>query len=177
MSEKLSKRQRRIENRRLKYFKGLPPGKITPEMLDALEERGFELVNQGVLNELDVPITHTFTKHSYVREGVMPAGALVIGHYHKEPHHCIVLSGHMTLLNSDRTTTDIVGPASFMAAPGRKVGYMHTDVVMQNIHPIKGWPAECFSDVEAMEDYIYRRSPAFKRFKIEKARRAKLISQ
>ena len=141
-------------------------GPITPDMLDRLEEASFKLVESGVCPEVDVPTTHTFTKHSYVREGVMPAGSIIIGHHHLTHHHCVVLKGTMSILNPDRSVTKIVAPATFLAGPGRKVGFMHTDVVMQNIHDIEGLPTE---SIDALEECIYRRTEAFKRFALKKS--------
>lgn len=161
-----------IEQSAVKAFDSLklPQGNITPEMLDELEATMFELIVRGhpAIYEVDIPTTHTFTKFSYVREGVMPAGSVIVGHFHKEPHHCVVLSGHMTVLNADRTTVDIIGPATFYAGPGRKIGYMHTDVVMQNIHPRGDWPQGTEDDVEKVEEHIYKRTDAFKKYRAYK---------
>jgi hypothetical protein len=122
---------------------------ITPEMLDRLEA---ELL---AFPQIEVPIKHTFCNGLYIREGVLPAGGLILGHSHKEQHHCVVLSGKLLIFNFDRTVTEINGPASFIGEPGRKLGLSVTEVVMQNIHPTANWPADCFGDVVTMEEHLY----------------------
>jgi hypothetical protein len=153
-------------------FGGLAPTRrtVTPELLDQLEEEFFQSLAQGVpgIQEIDIPVTHTFTDHTYVREGIMPKGALVIGHYHREPHVCVVLKGSMSILNADRTETKVVAPFVFIAGPGRKVGYMHEDVLMQNIHSTQDWPEHLRHDVEAMEEHLYQRTAAFHQHRLRK---------
>ena len=144
---------------------------ITTELLDQLEAALFELLRRGTpgLCEVDIPVTHTFTQHAYIREGIIPAGLLILGHAHRHVHHCAILSGRMSLLNPDRTWTEVAGPASFVGQPGRKIGFMHTDVLMQNIHPSDGWEIALFEDPEKLEEFLYTRSPAFKRHQQLKA--------
>ena len=64
----------------------------------------------------------------------------------------------MTLLTEDGTVTEIVAPCAFVGKTGRKLVFVHEDVVGQNIHATCDWPAECHSDIEAMEKHLYRRS-------------------
>lgn len=136
---------------------------IDPAQLDALEARMLEMVQSGLAQEIDIPVTHTFTPNTYVREGTMPAGALIIGHSHRAGHACIVLKGRMSLLNLDRTVTEIVAPCVFMGGVGRKVVFIHEDVLMQNIHETKDWPADMKTDVDALEDFLYAKTEAWKK--------------
>ena len=154
-------------------------GRVTPELLDEFEAYCFDMIEKGMPGffEVEIPTTHHFTPHTYVREAVMPKGSLIIGHAHKDHHHCVVLKGRMSILNPDKSVTEIVAPATFLAGPGRKVGFMHTDVIMQNVHPTEHWPVELGKLVEAqvqfahpyhtffdaIEDHIYNQTEAFKR--------------
>lgn len=169
------------ETSAVEAFKALPlkAGDITSEMLDELEAWIFHNIHGGQVGfyEINIPTTHSFTRHTYVREAVMPKGSLIIGHYHKETHVCVVLKGRMSILNPDRSVTEIVAPAVFIGAPGRKVGLMHEDVLMQNIHSMEGWPENVIGvfcrvflnnnytseDVDLLEEYLYRRTDAYKK--------------
>lgn len=144
---------------------------ITPELLDQLEAALFQMLETGTpgLFEVEIPVTHTFTQHAYIREGIIPAGLLIIGHAHRYAHHCTLLSGRMSLLNPDRSWTQVAGPASFVGQPGRKIGFMHTHVLMQNIHPSAGWENALFEDTDTLEEFLYIRSPAFKAHQLKAA--------
>jgi hypothetical protein len=172
MRNRLKKKRRQRKESALVPFNSLPiptKGNITPDMLDDLEAMFFSLIEKGTpgIWEIDVPVTHTFTNHTYIREGIMPKGALIIGHCHKEPHHCVVLKGRMSILNSDRTVTEIVAPCAFLAGPGRKIVFIHEDVLMQNIHPTEGWDQELFTDVDKMEEGLYKRTDSYKRHRLK----------
>lgn len=181
MKQKRSRRELNLQSKRAAVFDVLQiskEGQITPEMLDRLEARQLEMVESGALVGVDCPTTHTFTKYSYVREAVMPKGSLVIGHIHKEPHHCVVLAGRMLILNSDRTVTEIVAPATFLAGPGRKVGFMCEDTVMQNVHPTIGWPeelktAECINE---LEEHLYTMTPVCREHRRKQMEASKAIT-
>jgi hypothetical protein len=129
---------------------------ITDEQLDRLEARMLQLP------QIEAGISHTFTPKTYVREGTMRAGGIYLGHYHKERHVCVVLTGRMLLLNRDRTTTEIIAPCVFMGEPGRKLVYIQEDVLMQNIHETEKWPKELFEDVAKMEEHLYAKTDAWR---------------
>jgi len=137
---------------------------IDPAKLDELEKAMFELVESGVLKEISPVTTHTFTPNTYVREGKMFAGSVYLGHSHKTIHHCIVISGRMSLLNADRTTTEIVAPCVFLGSPGRKAVFIHEDVIMQNIHDTRDLPREvlCEERIEELEDLLYSKTDAYR---------------
>jgi len=125
---------------------------ITPEQFDQLERR---LLAQP---QVETPVTHLFAGGLYVREAAIPAGSLALGHEHKSAHHCVVLKGKMSLLTPDGIVTEIVAPCAFTGQPGRKLVFVHEDVVMQNIYPTGDWPAECHRDIEAMENHLCHKS-------------------
>lgn len=138
-------------------------GPITPEMLDRLE------VAMMALPEHEIPVSHCFTEKSYVREVTIPVGLLVLGHSHKEPHICVALRGRMFVLNSDRTTTKVVAPCSFIAGAGRKLVLVTEEMTFQNIHDTTAWPAEIkrtsdAENIDRIEELLYRRTDNWKNF-------------
>lgn len=90
-------------------------------------------------------VFHRFAPGIYVREVSVPAGTLAIGHWQKTEHLNIMLKGRVTVLNDDGTTNELVAPMIFVGKPGRKVGYIHEDMVWQNIY------ATTETDVEKLE--------------------------
>ena len=91
------------------------------------------------------PVLHRFAPGLYIREVSAPAGTYAIGHRQKERHLNIMLKGRVTILNDNGTTTDLVAPMMFVGEPGRKCGYIHEDMVWQNIYATEE------TDVEKLE--------------------------
>lgn len=136
---------------------GFGLSRITPELFDELERWLL------TLPQVETPVTHQFAGGLYIREGAIPAGTLALGHEHRAAHHCVILKGRMTLLTPDGSVTEIFAPCAFIGQPGRKLVFVHEDVVGQNIHPTGDWPAKCLSDIGAMEEHLYRRRKFYKR--------------
>ena len=145
-------------------------GPITPEMLDRLE------VEMLKLPQIDVDVTHHLQAGLYVREGILPAGGIYLGHFHREEHLCVVLSGRMLLIHFDRSQTEICGPQAFWGKPGRKLVIVTHDVLMQNIHSTADWPDECFYDLDAREEWLYAITPAARAHRQKKSIPEKLFA-
>lgn len=107
------------------------------------------------LPQADCPITHRFADGIYIREVRMPAGSYIIGHHHKTDHLNIMLTGHLTILNEDGTKTDLHAPQTFIAPAGRKIAYIHEDVIWQNVF------ATNERDVETLEAMFLDKSEAW----------------
>ncbi len=105
--------------------------------------------------QADCPITHRFADGIYIREVRMPAGSYVIGHHHKSDHLNIMLTGHLTILNDDGTKTDLHAPQTFIAPAGRKIAYIHEDVIWQNVFATEE------RDVEALDAMFLDKSDAW----------------
>lgn len=105
--------------------------------------------------QADCPITHRFADGIYIREVRMPAGSYVIGHHHKSDHLNIMLTGHLTILNDDGTKTDLHAPQTFIAPAGRKIAYIHDDVIWQNVFATEE------RDVEALDAMFLDKSDAW----------------
>lgn len=81
------------------------------------------------------PVFHHFSPGVYVREVNLPAGILAIGHYQKREHLNIFLKGRVTMLNDDGSVSELKAPMIFTGKPGRKMGYVHEDIVWLNVYP------------------------------------------
>ena len=85
------------------------------------------------LPQCEEKVFHYFSPGIYIREAHYPAAALVVGEDHVGEHVTELLSGVANLFLEDGTIQHVVGPYRFVAGKGRKLGYMLTDCVWQNI--------------------------------------------
>lgn len=126
---------------------------LSPE---GMHERADELADKLLdLPQAEMPVIHRFSHGLYIREVKMPAGAMVLGHVHKEEHFNIMLQGRLAMINDDGTTTDYIAPQSFVAPPGRKIACIIEDTVWQNIFPIADYERD---DIDALERRLFVRS-------------------
>lgn len=105
--------------------------------------------------QVDCPVSHHFGPGVYIREVVMPAGAYVIGHSHKDEHFNILLEGRLTLIREDGTRMEMAAPQTFVGSPGRKIAYIHETTRWQNVY------ATTETDVSVLEERLFDRSDAF----------------
>lgn len=106
--------------------------------------------------QIDVPLRHTFAPGVYMREVLMKAGAIVIGHEHKTEHLNIVQTGRATvMLNGE--VEEIIAPFTFVSKPGvRKVLFIHEDMLWATIHPTEE------TDLTKLEEALIVKSESFK---------------
>jgi SET domain len=129
---------------------------ITGADIEALELR--------MLGETQVKceVFHHFPEAGiYLREVRLPAGAFVVGHHQNFPHTNIFAKGRVTVLLSDGTTKELAAPMVFQGEPGRKVGYIHEDVVWYNLYKTEE------RDVEKLEATLLTKSDSFNRRPID----------
>lgn len=98
------------------------------------------------------PVVHRFGPGIYMREVRVPAGTLTIGHHQNFEHQNLFLQGRVTILNDDGSTTELKAPMSFVGKPGRKIGFIHEDMVWLNIY------ATNETDVEKLEQTFLTKS-------------------
>jgi hypothetical protein len=79
-------------------------------------------------------VRHIFSDGLYTRELTMPAGTFAVGHYQKFEHLNVMVKGCVEVVNEDGTTTVLRAPLTFVGKPGRKVGYVHEDMVWLNVY-------------------------------------------
>lgn len=119
---------------------------ITEEKIQAFERKFLQM------EQVDCPVVHKFGPGVYIREVSLPAGACIIGHYHKHPHMSTMLKGRMSLINENGTFTSVSAPFTIFCPPGRKMAIIHEDVVWQNIY------ATDVTDVEKLEEALFLKS-------------------
>ena len=104
------------------------------------------------LPQAECSVSHMFGPGVYIRQVTLPADTYAIGHHQNFEHQNIVLSGRVTMVNSDGTTTEICAPAVFVGKPGRKIGYVHEDTVWLNVYPTEE------KDIETLESKYIKKS-------------------
>jgi hypothetical protein len=119
---------------------------ITEEKVQRLEKHFLKE------KQADCPVTHHFGPNIYIREVRIPAGTFSIGHYQKTEHLNIMLAGRVTMVNEDGSHTELSAPQTFVAKPGRKIGYIHEDLIWQNVY------ATSETDIEKLEDMFLLKS-------------------
>jgi hypothetical protein len=130
--------------------------------MQALEQltasgRSLEDIEAEMLGHLqvDCQITHRFGPDIYIREGLIPAGTLIMGHAHRTAHMNMLLRGRIAVV-IDGDVRIMEGPTSFTAPAGRKVIYAIDEAVMQNIHVTSE------TDVDVLEDQLVDKSDTWK---------------
>ncbi len=101
-------------------------------------------------------VRHRFSPGLYIREVTILADTYAIGHYQTTEHMNVMLSGSVTIIREDGTHEYMVAPQSFVAPPGRKVGYIHEDMVWLNIY------ATNETDIDKLEAMFLEKSPTYK---------------
>lgn len=105
-------------------------------------------------------LSHSFAPGVYLREILMLAGTILIGHKHNFEHFNIILSGK-ALVSMDDKITEITGPCYFKSGAGvQKVLYIIEDMRWITIHPNVAEER----DVDKLEDFLITRSSTFKSF-------------
>lgn len=112
---------------------------ITEQKIQALESEFLQH------EQVDCPVVHRFGPNIYIREVRIPAGTLSVGHAQKTTHLNVMLKGRVIMINADGSKTEVSAPTTFVAPPGRKLGYILEDMIWQNIY------ATDETDVETLE--------------------------
>jgi hypothetical protein len=101
------------------------------------------------------PVTHHFGPGLYVRQVEIPAGTFAIGHHQNFEQMNLFLKGSVSILKEDGTVERLTAPMIFTGRPGRKVGYIHEDMVWLNIY------STTERDVEKLEAHFLTKSEVF----------------
>lgn len=125
-----------------------------------LNEIDTSLLESHMLKEdqVECPVIHRFGPGTYIREVHIPANTLAIGHSQNFKHTNIMLKGRVTMLNDDGSTTQYKAPMIFTGKPGRKIGFIHEDMVWLNVYP----NTEGEQDIEKLENKWMTKSEEFK---------------
>lgn len=100
-------------------------------------------------------VVHSFGPGVYIREVTIPADTFAIGHHQNFEHMNVMLKGRVSVVQDDGTVKELVAPLIYTGKPGRKVGYIHEDVVWLNIYPTE------LRDVAELEAKYITKSEAF----------------
>ena len=131
---------------------------------DVLETRIDNLTKELLKQEqADCPVVHHFGPNLYIREVTYGPGTLVVGHFHKHPHLCVMLTGKMLFVNPDGNKVEITAPKSFIASAGRKVAYVLEEMTFQNIYAtdetdVAKLEKMLFEDNEFLEEHLKEQS-------------------
>ena len=107
--------------------------------------------------QADCPVVHRFGPGIYIREVVLPAGIVAIGHTQKSRHFNQMLCGKVAIIEDGKPRV-IEAPAFFVGEAGRKAGLILETTVWQNIYPN---PDDC-RDVDELEDRFLKKSDRWK---------------
>lgn len=135
-----------------------------PTQIDDVREMQLEQVEKTMLQmpQVECPVIHHHGPGTYTREVHIPAGTLAIGHYQNFEHTNIMLKGRVTVMNDDETTSELVAPLFFVGKPGRKIGYIHEDVVWLNVY------ATNETDINVLESHFLTKSNSWQEDAAEK---------
>lgn len=84
--------------------------------------------------QVEMPVTHYFSKGVYARELFIPADTVLTGKIHKYENLNILSQGEMTVLTEEGMKR-VKAPFTIVSPPGTKrIAYAHTDCVWTTIH-------------------------------------------
>lgn len=112
------------------------------------------------LPQADFKTSHYFGPGVYIREVVLPAGIIAIGHHQKFSQLNIVLSGSVAMVDGDHVKT-VTAPCIFTGPPGRKCGLVMTETVWLNVYP----NPDNVTEIEKLESIWLEKSEGFVRSK------------
>jgi hypothetical protein len=101
------------------------------DLVATLEALKYDLMH---FEQAKTQIVHRFAPGIYIRETSIPAGTLVVGHWHKTEHLNVLLKGSGIILLENGTPYKVTAPFTMISKPGRKIAYVLEDAVWQNIH-------------------------------------------
>jgi len=127
---------------------------MTGEVLDILSEERFDELEAAIVHNLesvDCPLVHMFTDGMYIREIIMPKGALVTSKIHKTEHPYVVSKGKLTVRIDDGSWVEIEAPYTGITKAGtRRVAYILEDCTWTTFHN----NPDNLKDLEQIEDMV-----------------------
>jgi len=112
---------------------GMPDPKARAE-IDWMIDKMFKALDDGTIEDPEMPLRHFFSEGVYAREIFIPKGTLVIGKIHKTSHVNIISKGKVTV-KTQFLTADYEAPYTFISPIGtQRVVYAHEDTIWTTIH-------------------------------------------
>lgn len=130
-----------------------------------------EKLEHAMLQESQVPcpVTHHFGPGVYMREVMIPAGTLAIGHHQNFEHVSLLLKGRLTMLNDDGSISELMAPMIFPNWPaGRKISFCLEDMVWMNVY------STTETDIEKLEAHFLTKSQTFLETELIRSKAKKL---
>lgn len=135
-----------IKDERLKGISANPVA--VRRIIGAIEAGLRKACDDGILEEADFPLTHTFAKGIYSREMFIPKGSLIVGKIHKKECLNIVSKGDIYIV-TETGSMRVTAPYSVVSPAGlRRVGYALEDTVWTNVFSTDE------TDLEKLEDEL-----------------------
>jgi len=103
----------------------------------------------------DCPVVHRFGPGIYIREVRIPAGSIVSGHHHKQPHMNIMLEGEMVLITPEGERMEVVAPMQMTTGAGKKIAHVLKDTVWLNVYATEE------RDIEKLEEMLFEKEDVF----------------
>ena len=130
----------------------------TQNLSNVVNEHKIQIVEKEFLKEeqASCSVTHKFGPGIYIREVILPAGSMVVGHCHKQPHLNIMIAGRLALIGEDGKSTELIAPYTFTAPAGRKIAYVYETVLWHNVYATEE------TDLEKLEEMFFTKSDTFK---------------
>ena len=107
------------------------------------------------LPQASCSVRHIFARGMYIREVSIPGGTYVVTHKHRHPHLNVFVQGSGTMIMCNGTHQPMKAPMTFTGQPGRKVGYVETDLVWLNIFPTDE------TDIDKLEEMYFDKTEEF----------------
>ena len=101
------------------------------------------------------PVIHHFGPGLYIRELHMTAGTIALGHKQRFVHMNVLVKGKVNVVQDDGTLKELCAPLTFVAGPGRKLGYVMEDLIWQNVYATEE------TDVDKLEEMFFDKSEVF----------------
>lgn len=140
------------------------------EYADVIERMIIENGDPGLAENFET--NHYFSKGVYVREVVMPADNIVVGHRHTEDGMNVMLTGKMALIVEPGKLEYLEAPMTFESKAGtRKAAYIIEDVIWQNIFATEE------RDISKLEENLIEKSDVFKAFEDKQLEASNLIKE
>lgn len=100
-----------------------------------LQKEMADRIASGDLQEIEMPLTHTFAPGVYVRTAYLKAGSIAVGKIHKHTHANILSQGDVTVITESQGQQRLTGFMPMVSEAGTKRAvYAHKDAIWTTIH-------------------------------------------
>ena len=106
-------------------------------------------------DNVNCPLTHTFSDGIYVREIFMPAGTVCVGKIHRHEHPNMLMKGRVTVVTEEGGITELQAPMSMISPAGtQRAVFVHEDTIWITIHH----NPDNETDIDKIEEFVIAKS-------------------